>query len=213
MKYNLRKLNHILTVFTLLIFLSSLYYKYNNRKISKKEKNKKSKINKYKKLFREYKLSILESNNQTLLKYYYKSLISKYCSKKDLEFKNNPFISIIIPIYKNKKEYILRSLLSIEAQTLKNIEIIYIDDYSQDDSINLIKILKLIDNRITLIKNNINRGILYSKSLGVKNSRGKYVIVIDQDDIFLSKKLLNTIYKKAEKYNLDILQYNKVIFF
>lgn len=195
------------------MLLLSLYLKNNDNQKKEKKQNNINQIIKYKKLFNEYKLPLLKSNNQTLIKLYYESLISKYCTKKDLEFKNNPYISIIIPLYKNKKEYILRSLLSIEAQTLKNIEIIYIDDYSQDDSINLIKILKLIDKRISLIINNRNRGILFSKSLGVKISRGKYVIVIDQDDLFLSKNLFHTIFKKTEKYNLDILQYNRFKFF
>ena len=211
-------MKYIFTFLSILLLLISLYInKYYIKKNEKIQKNKKYNINKkiqkninyiinqYKKIFKEFnELSIPESNNQTLLKNYYYSLISKYSTKKDLEFKNNPFISIIIPLYKNKKEYILRSLLSIEAQTLKNIEIIYIDDYSQDESINLINLLKLIDNRISLVINNKNRGILFSKSLGVKISRGKYVIVADQDDIFLSKILFDTIYKNVEKYNLDI---------
>ena len=71
-------------------------------------------------------------------------------------------------MYNNKKQFILRSLISIEAQIFKNIEIIYIDDFSENDSISLINILKLIDKRIILILNEKNRGILFSKSLGLK---------------------------------------------
>ena len=137
-------------------------------------------------------------------------MIKKYSTEKDLEFKINPFISIIIPLYNNKKEYILRSLLSIEAQTFKNIEIIYIDDSSKNDSFSLIKILKLIDKRILLLINEKNRGILYSKSLG-EISRGKYVIVLEQDDIILPKNLFNIIYEKVEFFDLDILQYKHII--
>lgn len=161
-------------------------------------------------MFNEYNLSILENNNATILYSYYHSLIKKYSNKNDLEFKNNPFISIIIPLFNNKKQYILRSLLSIEAQTFKNIEIIYIDDCSENDSISLIRILKLIDKRISLIINEKNRGILFSKSFGVKISRGKYVIVLDQDDMLFSKNLLYIIYKTAEDLNLDILQYERI---
>jgi len=206
---------YILCFISILMIILSLYFKVNNFKVNiykkKTKKNKKSIITKTKKLFKEYNLPILESNNKSKLYFYYESLIKKYCTKNDLEFKKNPLISIIIPLFNNKKEYILRSLLSIEAQTLKNIEIIYIDDYSTNNSTELIKILKKIDKRIILIKNERNRGILYSKSFGVKMSRGKYVIVKDQDDIFLSKKLFNTIYKLLEKYNLDILQYDRLI--
>jgi glycosyltransferase involved in cell wall biosynthesis len=166
-----------------------------------------------KKLFNEYNLLFKKDNNMTALLPYYNSLINKYSNKKDLKFKKNPLISIIIPLYNNKNEYILRSLMSIEAQTLKNIEIIYINDYSKNDSIFFLNILKIIDKRILLIKNEKNRGILYSKSLGVKISRGKYVIVIDQDDIFLSKNILSVLYENSERYKLDILQFKSQIFF
>ncbi len=167
------------------------------------------KILEIKRLFNEYNLSVLNYKNKTILFSYYQSLILKYSNKKDLEFKNNPLISIIIPLYNNKKQYILRSLISIEAQTFKNIEIIYIDDFSENDSISLINILKLIDKRILLILNNKNKGILFTKSLGVKISRGKYVFVLDQDDILLSKNLLKNAYEILEKYELDILQFNR----
>jgi len=200
---------YILYFISILIILLSIYFKDNIYK-KKPKKNKKRITNKYKKLYLEYNLPIIKSNNISTKIFYYEKLIKKYCTKKDLEFKIKPLISIVIPLYNNKKEYILRSLLSIEAQTLKNIEIIYIDDFSTNNSTDLLKILKIIDKRISLIKNDRNRGILYSKSLGVKISRSKYVIVSDQDDIFLSKKLFNTIYKKMEKYNLDILQYKRL---
>lgn len=152
----------------------------------------------------------IKKDNKTNLIFYYRTLINKYSNKNDLEFKKNPLISIIIPLYNNKNEYILRSLISIEAQTFKNIEIIYIDDFSQYDSISFINILKLIDKRILLIKNKKNRGILYTKSLGVKISRAKYVIVLDQDDMLLSKNLLSIIYEKSQKFNLDILQFKSL---
>lgn len=100
--------------------------------------------------------------------------------------------------------------MSIEEQTFKNIEIIYIDDFSENNSKIFLNILKLIDKRILLIKNEKNRGILYSKSLGVKISRGKYVIVIDQDDMLLSKNLLSILYKNSERYKLDILQFQSL---
>ena len=171
------------------------------------------KILKIKKLFNEYNLLFKKDNNLTALFSYYSSLINKYSDKNDLDFKKNPLISIIIPLYNNKNEYILRSFMSIEAQTFKNIEIIYIDDFSDNDSIYYINILKLIDKRILLIKNKKNRGILYSKSLGVKISRGNYVIVIDQDDMLLSKNLLSVLYENSESKKLDILQFKSYILF
>lgn len=184
------------------IILTFLYYKVEILKIIK--------ILKIKKIYNEYNYLSIKKDNKTNLIFYYRTLINKYSNKNDLEFKKNPLISIIIPLYNNKNEYILRSLISIEAQTFKNIEIIYIDDFSQYDSISFINILKLIDKRILLIKNKKNRGILYTKSLGVKISRAKYVIVLDQDDMLLSKNLLSIIYEKSQKFNLDILQFKSL---
>lgn len=184
------------------IILTFLYYKVEILKIIK--------IFKIKKIYNEYNYLSIKGDNKTNLIFYYRTLINKYSNKNDLEFKKNPLISIIIPLYNNKNEYILRSLISIEAQTFKNIEIIYIDDFSQYDSISFINILKLIDKRILLIKNKKNRGILYTKSLGVKISKAKYVIVLDQDDMLLSKNLLSIIYEKSQKFNLDILQFKSL---
>jgi len=186
------------------IILTFLYYKV--------EILKNIKIFKIKKIYDEFNYLSIKEENKTNLIFYYRTLINKYSNKNDLEFKKNPLISIIIPLYNNKNEYILRSLISIEAQTFKNIEIIYIDDFSQYDSISFINILKLIDKRILLIKNKKNRGILYTKSLGVKISRAKYVIVLDQDDMLLSKNLLSIIYEKSQKFNLDILQFKSLKF-
>jgi cellulose synthase/poly-beta-1,6-N-acetylglucosamine synthase-like glycosyltransferase len=88
-----------------------------------------------KELFNEYNLLYKKDNNITILFSYYRSLINKYSNKKDLYFKKKPLISIIIPLFNYKNEYILRSIMSIEAQTFKNIEIIYINDndFSEND--------------------------------------------------------------------------------
>jgi hypothetical protein len=104
------------------IILTFLYYKVEILKIIK--------IFKIKKIYDEFNYLSIEEENKTNLILYYRTLINKYSNKNDLEFKKNPLISIIIPLYNNKNEYILRSLISIEAQTFKNIEIIYIDDCS-----------------------------------------------------------------------------------
>ena len=78
----------------------------------------------------------------------------------------NPKISIIIPIY-NGYSYIKYAYLSIIMQTFYDIEIIFVDDCSNDNSILIIYELMKNDKRIKLYQNNINKGILYSKYIGV----------------------------------------------
>ena len=77
------------------------------------------------------------------------------------KFKNNkkPKISIISSIY-NKQNYILRFLRSIQNQNFGQIEIILIDDFSEDDTINIIENLQKEDGRIRLLKNRKNKGTL-----------------------------------------------------
>ena len=137
---------------------------------------------------------------------YYLIFMKKYLKEEDFKNYNNPIISIIIPVY-NGKKYLIRSLLSIYDQSYKNIEIIYIDDNSKDNSTDLIKNFQKIDKRIKLFINNENRGTLYSKSYGVTKSKGKYVMIMDQDDIYINKDLFLNILEISEKNDLDILQF------
>ena len=95
---------------------------------------------------------------------------------------------------------------SIQKQTLKDIEIIIIDDASVDNSSKIINFLMKKDNRITYIRHKINKGAFYSRNEGVLFSRGEYVLIIDPDDLLLSDILIKA-YEIAKYYNFDILQY------
>lgn len=117
----------------------------------------------------------------------------------------NPKISVIMPIF-NGEKYIHYSLRSIQNQKMKNIEIILIDDCSTDNSLKIIEKYIKEDNRIKLIKNNERRKILYSKSIASLNSNGKYIIELDQDDIFIRDDVFDILYSEAETNNLDLVQ-------
>jgi len=116
----------------------------------------------------------------------------------------NPKISIVISVY-NGEGYLKKALLSIENQDFKDIEIIMVDDCSKDNSVNLIKELMVKDPRIKLYQNEQNRGILYTKTRGVLNAKGKYVMTLDEDNIYVQRDAFSTLYLEAEKNNLDLL--------
>ena len=124
--------------------------------------------------------------------------------KKKYPLIKNPKISAIIPIY-NGGKYLHYSLRSIQNQKMKDIEIIIIDDCSTDNSLAIIEKYMKEDERIRLIKNIENREILYSKSFSVLNSKGKYIILLDQDDIFIRDDVFDMLYNEAEKENLDLV--------
>ena len=133
-----------------------------------------------------------------------------YNTQEDLSYKKIPILSIIIPIY-NGEKHLLNGLLSIGAQKLKNIEIIYIDDHSIDNTINLIKEVQKIDKRIVLYENKINKGILYTRCFGINKAKGKYIISMDQDDLYINNYLFNILLNIAEEKKLDILNFEYVI--
>lgn len=131
--------------------------------------------------------------------------------KSKIFYKNkNPKISIIITVY-NGEPYIETALRSIQNQDFTDIEIIIIDDCSKDNSIKLIKKLMIKDHRILLFNNKENKGMLYTKSKGVLNAKGKYVMLLDVDDIYLQNDVFSTLYVEAERNNLDILGFGGII--
>ena len=117
---------------------------------------------------------------------------------------------MIIPIY-NGGKYLNYSLSSILNQKMKDIEIILVDDNSKDDSIEIISRYKDKDRRIILIENKENRKILFSKSIGALKSRGKYIIELDQDDMFINNYAFDLLYSETEINNDNITRF-EVIF-
>ena len=128
-----------------------------------------------------------------------------YLNKQNLVHIENPKISIIISIY-NRENYVKSTIRSIQNQNLKEIEIIYIDDFSSDNSVNYIKEEQKNDPRIILYQNKQNMGTLYSKSIGVLLARGEYVYSLDSDDMFCSENYLNILYQNTENGKLFFVQ-------
>ena len=121
----------------------------------------------------------------------------------------NPKISIIIPI-KNSYKNILKLHKSIQDQSLKDIEIIYVDDCSSDNTTQFIKKLQKKDRRIILLRNKINKGPFYSRNKAVIFARGEFIQFIDSDDILINN-ILEKSFCIAKDKNLDIVQYKFII--
>jgi glycosyltransferase involved in cell wall biosynthesis len=167
---------------------------------------------------------VFNYKNETFLKvkiikqfnsYIKQCLNGRLDNKDEFRFRQNPKISVIMPLY-NGRKYLLYSLRSIQNQKFKDIEIILIDDHSTDDTINIIKRFMKEDPRIRLIQNDKNRKILYSKSIAALNCKGKYIIELDQDDMFIRNDCLSMLYYEAELNDLDLVHirdYSKRTFF
>ena len=113
-----------------------------------------------------------------------------------------PKVSVIIPVY-NVEEYLRECLDSVVNQTLKEIEIICVDDGSTDNSLEILKEYTKKDNRITVItQQNLHAGV--ARNAGLAVARGEYLSFLDSDDFF-ELNMLEDMYNKGKNENIDII--------
>lgn len=189
--------------FFLLFFLKSIFYMKGykipfEKKLYRfiKENKKERKNNEIQNIMSSITEYINLIFNNTLKKIHYRRIINK------------PKISIISSVF-NKDKYLNHLIKSIQNQNIEEFELIFIDDCSTDQSVNIINQFSKIDSRIKLIKNKINKGTLYSRSNGALHSKGEYLIFVDSDDLVLKEGLLNS-YNYIKKNNLSIVQFNTI---
>ncbi len=96
-----------------------------------------------------------------------------------------PYFSVIIPLY-NKSEYIEKTIQSVIDQDFSDFEIIVIDDGSTDNGIAILKRFK--DNRIKLYQQE-NKGVSAARNKGISKANGKYIALLDADDVWYSNHL------------------------
>lgn len=111
-------------------------------------------------------------------------------------------VSVIIPVY-NGENYINKCLDSVLAQTLKEIEIIIVDDNSTDSTSKILEEYIQKGNKITVIKLEKNNMQGHARNIGIKYAKGKYIGFIDSDD-YIEPKFYEKLYNTAEKYQSDI---------
>jgi len=107
---------------------------------------------------------------------------------KKSNLKNQPLVSVIIPCY-NGEKFIAEAVESVLNQTYQNWELIIVNDGSTDSSEKIIKEFCKKDKRVRYIKNNENKGIPATRNIGIKESNGEYIALLDQDDLWLPAKL------------------------
>ena len=120
-------------------------------------------------------LSINKTKEETLKKgRQFLDKCLKFQSNYRYKYIKQPKATVIIPLY-NCEETIKPAIHSIQYQNLTQLEIILINDYSKDNTYNIIKNIQKYDQRIKIINNNRNMGALYSRSIAALMSKGEYV--------------------------------------
>jgi glycosyltransferase involved in cell wall biosynthesis len=98
----------------------------------------------------------------------------------------SPIVTVLMPVY-NAGKYLNDAIASILNQTYENFEFLIINDGSTDESVKIIK--SFDDKRIRLIENETNKGLIASLNIGLIESKGEFIVRMDQDDISLNHRI------------------------
>lgn len=120
-----------------------------------------------------------------------------------------PKVSVIIPVY-NTEDYLEEAVRSIMNQTLKEIEIIIIDDGSIDNSLSIIEELSNEDSRISCYTQE-NSGLSQTRNRGIELAFGEFIYFMDSDDI-LALNALELCYSQAKRKELDFVFFDGITF-
>lgn len=114
---------------------------------------------------------------------------------------------MIIPVY-NVGKFIERCVRSLMEQTMDNVEYIFVDDASPDNSIQILqKVIADYPNRrdnVRILTHAENKGLPAARNTGLAVATGEYIFHCDSDD-FVEKDLLSTLYETARNENADIV--------
>ena len=116
--------------------------------------------------------------------------------------KKEPLISVVIPVY-NASGYIYETWNSLKDQTYRNLEVIFVDDCSKDNSYEILQKIAEEDSRVVVLQNPANSGVSYTRNRGVERATGEYLGFCDADDrcdLDMYESMLNKIFLK----NADI---------
>lgn len=123
--------------------------------------------------------------------------MSNNCTKKNIQ----PLVSVIVPIF-NVEKYLHQCIDSILDQTLKDLEIILINDGSTDSSLDIIQEYASKDPRIVVV-DKPNSGYGHSMNIGLSKATGKYVGIVESDD-WIEPDMFEVLYHLSEKDDLDV---------
>ena len=123
--------------------------------------------------------------------------------------RQDPKVSVVVPVY-NVGKYLRRCLSSITAQTLREIEIICIDDGSTDNSSEILSECAAQDSRISVVSQN-NQGAARARNIGLDRATGTWLLVFDSDDI-LCEGALEAAVSYGESHDADVVLFGHVLF-
>ena len=122
-----------------------------------------------------------------------------------------PDISVIVTLH-NQAHCIHKCIRSIQNQSIKNLEIIFVDDCSTDNSTEVVEEFQKQDKRIIILKHDSNEGPIKSRTDGVLLAKGKYITIVDGDDSFSHKNILYNSLTIAKIGKIDVVEFKSAYY-
>ena len=114
-----------------------------------------------------------------------------------------PKVSVIMPVYNTKEEYLREAIESILNQTFSDFELLVVDDASINGVLSILRGYEQKDKRVSVIENTKNRGVSVARNIGLDKASGEYILFVDSDDI-CHPNLIETLYRNSLAYHTDI---------
>lgn len=121
-----------------------------------------------------------------------------------------PFFSIIVPVYQ-VEEYLPQCVQSVLSQTFPDFELILVDDGSTDRCPQMCDTYEKEDSRVKVI-HKLNGGASAARNLGLKSSRGRYIMFLDSDDFWIRENVLQDLFQLILQDNPDVIVIKAVSF-
>lgn len=99
-----------------------------------------------------------------------------------------PLVSVVMPVY-NASRFLRQAIESVLSQTYQNLELIAVDDCSTDDSLQILREYQNRDERLHVIAGETNQGVSRVRNRGIQEAKGKYIALLDSDDVWVNTKL------------------------
>ena len=121
-------------------------------------------------------------------------------------FNKYPYIGLCLSAF-NMEKFIKKNLFSILNQSFQDFEIIIVNDASEDETEKIVKRMQLDDDRIKLISHSKNLGVYRSRIESILNSKSKFILLMDPDDMYMNENLFQDLYNINIKQNFDKIDY------
>lgn len=116
-----------------------------------------------------------------------------------------PMVSVAIPVY-NREKLVVETIESVLNSTFKDFEIVLVDDGSTDNTLAVLRQYALKDNRIKVVHLPKNRGVSAARNAAQDAARGKYIVILDSDDLLFPRHLEKMVRAMEENPSFDVIK-------